>query len=59
MAIALGLIIAIILIKYRPVYIVTLSGEEIGYIDSETKFKERIQNEIINMEGNNIDFVSL
>ena len=59
MAIALGLIIAIILIKYKPIYIVTLSGEEIGYIDSETKFEERIQNEIINIEGNNIDFVSL
>ena len=59
MAIALGLIIAIILLKYRPVYIVTLSGEEIGYIKNETKFEERIQNEIINMEGKNIDFVSL
>ena len=59
MAIALGIIIAIILIKYRPVYIVTLSGKEIGYIDDETKLEDRIQQEIINMEGKNIDFVSL
>ena len=59
MAIALGLILAIILIKYKPTYIVTLSGEEIGYVDSETEFQDKIQNEIINKEGKNIDFVSL
>lgn len=59
MAIALGLIIAIILLKYKPTYIVTLSGQEIGYAKNGTKLNERIQNEIINMEGKNIDFVSL
>lgn len=59
MAISSGLIIAIILLKYKPTYIVTLNGEEIGYIENETKFRERIQNEIIEKSGNNIDFVSL
>lgn len=59
MAIALGLIIAIILLKYKPTYIVTLSGQEIGYAKNGTKLNEKIQNEIINMEGKNIDFVSL
>lgn len=59
MAIALGLIIAIILLKYKPIYAVTLSGEEIGYVEDEAKFEERIQEEIIEMEGQNIDFVSL
>lgn len=59
MAIALGVIIAIILLKYRPTYIVTLSGEEIGYVKSETELNNRIQEEIIDMEGKNIDFVSL
>lgn len=59
MAIALGVIIAIILLKYRPIYIVTLSGEEIGYVKSETELNNRIQEEIIDMEGKNIDFVSL
>lgn len=59
MAIGLGIIIAIILLKYKPIYRVTLSGQEIGYIENETKLKERIQNEIIGMEGKNIDFVSL
>ncbi len=59
MAIALGLIIAIILLKYKTTYIVTLSGQEIGYVENETELKERIQKEIIEMEGKNIDFVSL
>ena len=59
MAVALGLIIAIILLKYKPSYKVTLSGQEIGYVDNETKLEKRIQQEIIDMEGKNIDFVSL
>ena len=59
MAIALGLIIAIILLKYKTTYMVTLSGQEIGYVENETELKERIQKEIIEMEGKNIDFVSL
>ena len=59
MAIALGLIIAIILLKYKPTYKVTLAGEELGYVEDEAELKNRIQTEIIEMEGKNIDFVSL
>ena len=59
MAVALGVIIAIILLKYKPTYKVTLSGQEIGYVKSETELEERIQKEIIGMEGKSIDFVSL
>jgi len=59
MAIASGLIIAIILLKYKPTYKVTLSGQEIGYVENEAEFDNRIQQEIINMQGKNIDFVSL
>lgn len=59
MEIALGLIIAIILLKYKPTYKVTLSGQEIGYVENGTELAERIQTEIIEMEGKNIDFVSL
>jgi len=59
MAFALGLIIAIILIKYKPTYKVTLSGQEIGYISNESELEQRIQKEIIEMEGKSIDYVSL
>ena len=47
MAIALGLIIAIILLKYKPSYKVTLLGQKIGYVDNEAELEERIQQEII------------
>ena len=56
---ALGLIIAILLVKYKPVYIVTLSGERIGCVKNETELEDRIKSEIIEMEGKNIDFVSI
>ena len=59
MAIASGLIIAIILLKYKPTYKVTLAGQEIGYVEDGTKLDDRIQEEIMGMEGKNIDFVSL
>ena len=59
MAVALGLIIAIILLKYKPTYKVTLADKELGYVEDETKLEKRIQQEIIEMEGKNIDFVSL
>lgn len=59
MAVSFGIIIAIILLKFKPIYKVTLKGKEIGYVKNETELEERIQQEIINMEGNNIDFVSL
>ena len=59
MAVALGLIIAIILLKYKPTYKVTLAGKELGYVKNGTELDNRIQTEIIEMEGKNIDFVSL
>ena len=59
MALALGLIIAIILLKYKPTYKVTVKGQEIGYVDSEQNLEDRIQSEIIEMQGKNIYFVSL
>lgn len=59
MAIGLGLIIAIILMKYKPTYEVTIQGIKIGYVNSKNSFEEKISNEIINQEGTNIDFVIL
>ena len=51
MAIASGLIIAIILLKYKPIYKVTLAGQEMGYVENGTELEDRIQQEIIEMEG--------
>ena len=59
MALGLGLIIAIILFKYKPTYVVSLSGEQIGYVSNAAELQDRIQSEIIDMDGKNIDFVTL
>ena len=59
MAVALGLIIAIILLKYKPTYKVTLAGKELGYVENGAELDQRIQTEIIEMKGKSIDFVSL
>ena len=59
MALGLGLIIAIILFKYKPTYVVSLCGEQIGYVSNATELQNRIQSEIIDMDGENIDFVTL
>ena len=59
LAIALGLILAIILLKYKTTYKVTINGQTLGYVNNEAELDNRIQQEIIEMEGKNIDFVSL
>lgn len=57
--IAFGFIIAIVLIKYRPVYKVSISGEEIGYIENIQAFEENLKNEIISEETKNVDSINL
>ena len=57
--IAFGFIIAIVLIKYRPVYKVSISGEEIGYIENIQALEENLKNEIISGETKNIDSINL
>ena len=57
--IAFGLIIAIILIKYRPVYKVSISGEEIGYIENIQAFQENLKQDIIEQEDKNVDNIDI
>jgi len=59
MAIGLGLIIAIILIKYKPTYEVKVQGVNLGYVNSKKSFENQISDEIVNQVGGNIDFVIL
>ena len=53
------LILAIIFIKYKPVYEVTIAGEKLGYIGKIEEFKNLIEEKIINQEGEYIADVSL
>lgn len=57
--IAFGLIIAIVLIKYRPAYKVSISGEEIGYIENIEAFEDNLKQDIIEQEDKNIDNIDI
>ncbi len=57
--ISLGFIIAIILIKYKPMYEVKISGEQVGYVQSKKAFNEVIEESIENYSNKNIDKVEL
>ena len=56
--IGLGFVIAIILIKYKPIYKVEMSGEEVGYIENKQAFEEKIVEEV-KQENPYIDTVDL
>ena len=57
--IAFGSIIAIVLIKYKPMYEVKLSGEEVGYIENKQALSELITSNVENYQSKNIEKVEL
>lgn len=57
--IAFGFIIAIVLIKYKPIYEVTVSGEEIGYVQNKEVFQEYLKQNIENYSAKNVESVCL
>ena len=57
--IAFGFIIAIVLTKYKPIYEVKISGEEVGYVKNINAFEEKIEKDIENYSTKNIDNVEI
>ena len=57
--IAFGLIIAMVLIKYKPMYKVSIAGEEVGYIQNIAAFEESIKENVKQNETKNIDTLDL
>ena len=57
--IAFGFIIAIVLTKYKPIYEVKISGEEVGYVKNINAFEEKIEKDIENYSAKNIDNVEI
>lgn len=53
------LIIAMLVIKYKPVYEVTIANETIGYIADKENLQNMIQEKILNKEGQNIEGIAL
>ena len=58
-AIALAIILAIILIKFRPAYSVSLNGENLGYVGDEENFNNEINENILTPSETNVAFVEL
>lgn len=57
--IAFGLIIAIILIKYKPMYKVSISGEKLGYVENKQALEETLKEEITEDSSKTIEDISL
>lgn len=57
--ISFGFMIAIILIKYKPIYAVNISGQTLGYIQDKKIFKEMVEDNVENYSAKNIDNVTL
>lgn len=56
---AFGFIIAIVLIKYKPMYEVSISGEHVGFVDNKGTLIKAIDDNIENYSGRNINKVEL
>ena len=57
--IAFGFIIAIVLIKYKPMYKVSISGEELGYVENKQALEEILKEEITESSNKTIEDISL
>lgn len=57
--IAFAIILIFIIAKFKISYVVSINNEQIGYIRNKNDFEEEINTEILQIAGNNIDFVSL
>ena len=53
------IVFTIVLIKYKPIYKVTISGEEVGYINNKNEFEKIVNDEILNPKDTNIAFVDI
>ena len=53
--IALRIIMPIILIKYKPMYKVSISGEELGYIENKQALEETLKEEITECSDKTIE----
>lgn len=56
---ACGFIIAIILIKYKPMYKVSIEGKKIGYVENKQALEEIVKENITEKEEKNIDNISI
>ena len=59
MLIAFLLVVSFVLIKFKPAYVVVISDTVVGYISNKSEFQNRINNEILNSDEENVAFVEI
>lgn len=47
------------LIKYKPAFAISISNQEIGYVENKKEFEEIISQEVLNSKDTNIENISL
>ena len=57
MLVGSSLMIALLLASYKPVYRVSLDGEELGYASSKSKIQDSIDDYLQNGDGGNVGYV--
>lgn len=58
--VSLAIIIGIILIKYKPTYKISISGEQLGYINNKEALEENIKNQLLKENTDkNIDSIEI
>jgi len=58
-AIALVIIMLILIVKYKPLYKVTINDEEIGYIQNKNTFETLVSEEILENKSESVAFIDL
>ncbi len=57
--IAFGFIIAMVLIKYKPMYKVSISGKELGYVQNKEALEESVKESILEKAEKNVDTITI
>lgn len=57
--IAFGFTFGMMVVKYKPVYAVTIGDEKVGYIENKEEFEKEIEDKIINYTSKNVDSVEI
>ena len=57
--VAFGFISGMLMLKYKPVYAVTIDNTQVGYVVSKDEIEKNIEENILSYNSKNVDTVEL
>ena len=57
--IAVAIIATVILIKYKPIYKISILGEELGYVKNKQSFEEKVKEDVVKNQDKNVDSIDI